>query len=178
MFSLKEKKSELCNGFFYNRILLWLEAIRKNAIWDGVFILSERFSVNHMLVYLTADTHLLLNSHFCFDQVIDRLSFITTQVNNFLLVLWLWVNQTLRFPAIASFCWKKKKRVSVFCFVILSYFLAASSHSFNWQIFLMAYVILVTTLQKYSDILLLLGVTELHSTDHFEVRWGHVICFG
>lgn len=68
-----------------------------------------------MLVYLTADTHLLLNSHFCLDQVIDRLSFITTQVNNSLLVLWLWVNQTLRFPAIASFCWGKKKKKESIC---------------------------------------------------------------
>ena len=62
---------------------------------------------------------------------------------------------------------KKMCPCLLFCY---SYLLPCNIFSF-FQLthILKPYVIIATTFKNYSNILLLLGVVELHSPDHFEV---------
>lgn len=65
----------------------------------------------------------------------------------------------------------KSTRGVVFC--ILTYIFPCGIFSFfRLANFLMAYVIIILPFQKYSDILLYLGVVELLYAEHFEIQVG------
>lgn len=127
-------------------------------LFDMVFSLSARGF--QLIIYWNSwsllDICFSIYIYFLTRSSVDYL-FIITQVNNFLFVLWFCINQTPTYPAVASYCWK----ILSMWFIILIYFLAASSHSFNLTNILMAYVIIVITFQKYSNSPLLLDVVEL-----------------